>query len=151
MSDTLIRIWSDYKDDSENLFVHWDNGSFSLPPEHPVGRKLWDTPGREQWRITVYSSDELEWVVDQISSSSLTHDYRITCTPWLNELRASLFSDAYLVEKWLAAERKWKSEVNTVADLAMSIFMFAAGAQYSDIARAAEFLLANGWRKGEPT
>ena len=102
-SKKLVRIW----DRSYNLrgqqFVHWNNG-FTIDATDPIAVELWNN--REMLhQVTVESTSELAWCIDRLDRTS-DGLLVVTCQPHLDVLRKALVTDAYLVDLWLAAEKR---------------------------------------------
>lgn len=115
---TLIRVWRDDETESTNLFVDWHDGRFSLPWEHPFSRHMWGSGRMLRWRITVYSTEELEWSIDRIDYS---HSVEYNCIPRRERLRLSLVSDDALIGMWLDAEQEWLKQPAAAEDAVIEI------------------------------
>jgi hypothetical protein len=154
---TLVRFWENYDDctESVNVFVHWKDGSFLLPVEYPLARYLIKNVGRRECRLTVYSTDELEWVVDQVDTD--IHEVSVNCIPRLKRLRHAVISDDYLVEMWLDAEKRhtnsagFDASVNELAQVMYDQIYSVSKYQWPWFQTVARKLVESGWRKGDPT
>jgi hypothetical protein len=107
---TLVRFWEDgFHTAIGTEFVNWDKGWFTLASGTPLARKLWDAAARGSILLTVYSTDELVWAIDH---AAFHGDRLVVCSkPWLQQLRRSLASDDYMIEAWLAAEKRHRDAV----------------------------------------
>lgn len=107
---TLVRLWVDgYQSDPITAFVDgWGSGRFTITPEHPFAEFVTAFP-IPQAPLTVYGTDELEWVVDRVDTDHTAYgpEYTVTCKPRVNVLRQSLISDEYLCWLWLDAEKRF--------------------------------------------
>lgn len=102
----LVRIWDRNYNLRGQQFVNWHNG-FTVPSTDPMAVELWDN--RElQHQVTVESTNELAWYIDRLDRTA-EGTLVVTCRPHLDILRRSLVSDAYLVDLWLEAEKRWKA------------------------------------------
>lgn len=118
---TLIRLWADgYQSDPITAFVDdWDNGRFTITPAHPFSEFVTTFP-IPQAPLTVYSTDELEWVVDTVTTDRTSYgpEYTVTCKPRMDVLRKSLISDDYLCWLWLDAEKRYAESASAVPGVA---------------------------------
>lgn len=156
---TLVRVWKDYSGDPINAFVNWRDGRFTIPTDHPAAETL--MTNWPQCRLTVYSTDELEWHVDTIDTMC-TGLCRVTCVSHLWRLRSSLLSDDDLIGLWLEAEGAWHYAAERDAyteELARDLhrvsypdkhLMFEGYLAAAARDRARQ-LIESGWRKGDPT
>lgn len=106
---TLVRFWIDgYHSDPITAFVDWDHGRFTITAAHPFARTISNVPIPRIGPLTVYSTDELEWVVDKVSADRTVYgpEYAVACKPRVDVLRRSLISDDYLCWLWLGAEKR---------------------------------------------
>ena len=102
--DTLVRLWPrGYQADSVMDFVDWDNGRFTVDNDHPFLAAA-DAVGHQHLPVTVWSTFELEWELDQIDIGRCRTTFH--CLPRRAVLRRRLVPDYYLVELWLGAEQK---------------------------------------------
>jgi hypothetical protein len=116
MSDKkLVRIWDrDWETQLGQLFVDWEDGTFTLPAVHPVAVELWGNRD-SRLRVTVESTPELLWCIDGIELfTTLTPGaalkVKVICRPFREVSRISLVSDEMLIGLWLDAEKRWKDE-----------------------------------------
>lgn len=92
-----------------------------------------------------YSSEEVDRAWD-IFREACTFCFGGTRPDWADSALLFLRNRAAALRHEEECEaRKLAERAKTIRDLTMSIFMFAAGATYSDIERAAEYLIDNGW------
>lgn len=113
----LVRYWP--KDGgvgaSINAFVEdWESDQgvarFTIARDHPLARQLWVKCVEADTRLMVYSTDEIEWMVDSISGALSYRHYEVRLVSRSRYLRKSLISDDYLVWLWLDAEKRWRKE-----------------------------------------
>lgn len=106
---TLVRLWIDgYHSDPITAFVDWGDGRFTITAAHPFARTISNVPVLRIGPLTVYSTDELEWVVDRVIADRTAYgpEYTVICKPRVDVLRKSLISDDYLCWLWLEAEKR---------------------------------------------
>lgn len=107
----LARAW----DRNYNLrglqFVAWNAGTFTIPADDPMAVELWEN--RElNHQITVISTSEVAWWIDRMDRTT-DGLLVVSCRPHVDVLRKCIIPDWKLVEDWLEAERRWKSEQAT--------------------------------------
>jgi len=106
---TLVRLWIDgYHSDPITAFVDWGDGRFTITAAHPFARTISNVPVLRIGPLTVYSTDELEWLVDRVIADRTAYgpEYTVICKPRVDVLRKSLISDDYLCWLWLDAEKR---------------------------------------------
>lgn len=109
---TLVRYWRNgYQTQPITAFVdNWeqrgDRAQFTIPADHPLSC-LWHDVLSENWPLTVYSTEQLEWSVDTISKDAWGYGDLVECVSRLSRLRQSLRTDEYLIWLWLDAEKRW--------------------------------------------
>ena len=111
---TLVRVWNGYQEELASAWVQWEGCGFSLPSGNPLGRLLFEYAHLDAHRLTVYSTEELLWVIREVNVGG-SGTYDVYCEPFIDRLRKSLLSDDYLVWLWLDAEQRHDA-VNDAAE-----------------------------------
>lgn len=111
----LVRLWDATWTEAASGFVVWHTGFFWVDLDHPIAEPVRARMSHD-WTFTVYSTDELVWKLSKWSIED--GRIKIWCTPFLTVTRDALRSDDYLIELWLAAERKfWDESVDELQRL----------------------------------
>ena len=104
----LVRVWDRDYNLRGQQFVPWNAGTFTIPADDPLAIELWDR--RELGhQITVESTAEMAWWIDRMDRTK-DGTLIVTCLPHVDILRDCTVPDWKLVEVWLSAEKRWKSQ-----------------------------------------
>lgn len=108
LDEKLVRVWDRDYNLRGQQFVLWNAGTFTIPADDPLAIELWDR--RELGhQITVESTDEMAWWIDRMDRTK-DGTLIVTCRPHVDILRDCTVPDWKLVEVWLSAEKRWKSQ-----------------------------------------
>ena len=106
----LVRVWDRRYNLRGQQFVAWNAGTFTIPADDPMAVELWDRRElNHQITVTVESTDQMAWWIDRMDRTS-DGTLIVTCRPYVDILRDFTVPDWKLVEVWLAAEKRWKSQ-----------------------------------------
>lgn len=108
LDEKLVRVWDRDYNLRGQQFAPWNAGTFTIPADDPLAIELWDR--RELGhQITVESTDEMAWWIDRMDRTK-DGTLIVTCRPHVDILRDCTVPDWKLIEVWLSAEKRWKSQ-----------------------------------------